>query len=124
MKFSDYCDMIENTQQEQELFEFMRSNESMQEAWEVMEKMQNVPVLGKVIAALGKLPEYESIAAFRESEHYPHLMNWNISFDAEKGSFSLSPGPKHVEVIKGIASVIGLVVLLLVVCRKWRKRGK
>ena len=124
MKFSDYCDKIENTPEEQELLEFMRNDASMQEAWEVFEKMQHVPVLGKVLTALDVLSESESIAAFRETEHYPNLMNWNISFDAEKCHFSLSPGPKHMEVIKGIAAVIGLVVALLVVCRKWRKRCK
>ena len=122
MKFSDYCDMIENTPEEQELLEFMRSDASMQEAWEVLEKMQNMPVLGKVITALGELPEYESLADFRASEHYPHLMNWDISFDAERGSFAVSPGPKHMLVFKCIVAAIGLGVLLLVVCRKMRKK--
>ena len=124
MKFSDYCDMIEGTDAERELLEFMRKDESMQEAWEVLEKMQNVPVLGKIITALGELPEYDSIAEFRESEYYPYLMNWNFDFDPEKGSFILNPGPKHMAIIKAVAAGVGCAVVLAVVCKMCCKRKK
>ena len=122
MKFSDYCDMIENTEKEQELFDFMNTDQSMQEAWDVLEKMQDVPVLGKIITALGELAECNSIAAFKETEHYAVLANWNLHFDAEKGEFSLSPGPKHLAVAKCVLAAIVACIVLCVVCRKCCKR--
>ena len=124
MKFSEYCDKIENTNEEQQLLEFMRTDDSMQEAWDVLEKYQHIPVFGKVITALGELSECENIAAFRESRHYPHLMNWDLRFDAQKGSFSLSPGPDHLRIVKTVFAVIGAGLLVLFVCRKlcWKSR--
>jgi len=122
MKFSEYCDMVENTEQEQQLFEFMRNDSNMQEAWTVMEKMQTMPVIGKIITALGELGDAESIAAFRQTEHYPHIMNFEFNFDPDKGDFSLAPSVEQQKIMKMVFAAIVAGIVLLVVCCKLRRR--
>jgi hypothetical protein len=124
MKFSDYCSMIENTEKEQEFFKFLKENDNMNEVKHILEGKKSIPIVGKVISALLALASSESIAEFRQSEHYDNLKDWNLNFDPEKGSFVLNPGKeqaaKAAKIIFAIIAVIGLLVL----CKKYCRRKK
>ena len=112
MIFSDYLDSIENTEQEQQLIEKFASVAAD------MEKATKVPLVGKKIGALIALGSAESIAAFRETEHYDRIKDWDVSINLETGSFSLSPSSEQKKKIVKIAVAAGVVILLSVLCCK------
>lgn len=123
MTFSQYCDMVENTEQEQAFFQFLR-NDEMKAFESSLRKLTRIPVLGELFAALIELKNYESLAEFKESEHYANIRDWNFKVNTEKGTLIISPGDIHLKQIKKIAAIIGVSVALLAICKKLRSRGK
>ena len=117
MKFSDYLDSVENTDDEQLLKEqICKIKEDVQPALQI-------PVVGKVLTAALVLGESESIEAFRQTEHYEYIKDWNIAVhDLEKGAFSLYPSDAHLKIVKVAAMVIGGLLAFLWIRRKLRKR--
>ena len=114
MKFSEFCDSVENTEQEQQFLQFMKEDENFGEAKKHLVKAEKIPVVGKVCTALVALSDYDSIAEFRESEYYPQIMDWDITYDPEAKSLSLNPGEVQMKQIKKAATVFGIVVAVLV----------
>jgi len=122
MIFSDYLDSIENTEQEQQLLEQFAKN-----AADIQEGVNEAPFIGKIkiIGALLALGTAESIEAFRQSEYYEYLKDWEISVkDLEKGHFSLYPGAEQRKKIFAIAGAVVLGIVLLVWCCKRRCKRK
>ena len=127
MKFSEFCDSIENTEQEQQFLQFMKDDENFGEAKKYLVKAEKIPVVGKVCTALMALSDYDSIAEFKESEYYPQIMDWNITFDPEAKSLSLNPGEAQMKQVKKAAMVFGIVVAVIaaiVLIRKFCCRKK
>lgn len=123
MKFSQFCETAENTEQEQQLLELLKDGE-LKKAEEVLEKMTNVPVIGKLCAAVIALINTESIAEFRQSSHYQHLMDMEFSFDFDKRSFYITPSDVQKKQIKKTLTVIGGGIALLLIYRKLFRRKK
>jgi len=129
MKFSEFCDMTENTEQEQPFLQFVR--ETHKDVIDAMEEenaaaaIKRVPFVGKWCAAVAALSNAESLAEFRQSEHYPFVMDWDVTFDPDTNKFSLSG--VSAEQRKKAAMVFGIVVAviaaLLIFC-KIRRRKK
>ena len=122
MIFSEYLDSIENTEQEQQLLgQFTKT------AAEIQEGVNEAPIMGKIkiIGALLALGSVESIEAFRQSEYYDYLKDWEISVkDLEKGHFSLYPGAAQRKKIFAIAGAVVLAIVLFVWCCKRRCKRK
>jgi len=94
MKFSDYLDSIENTEQEQQL------KEQILIIRDDVKPAMNMPIIGKLLCSLVALGESETIEEFKYSGHYDNIKDWDIHvFDLEKGYFSIYPGAKHRKVI-------------------------
>jgi len=108
--------MAENTEQEQKLFELLKTD-ALKEAEPVFEKMSRLPVIGKVFSALIALGKSGSIAAFRKSGHYRHIMNYDFKVDFDKESLQINPSDIQKEKIKKVAAVIGIVMAVLLICR-------
>jgi membrane protein insertase Oxa1/YidC/SpoIIIJ len=125
MKFSDYCDIIENTEEEQQMFQYMKQDEDIKSLKEALPKIKRIPFFGKLFTALVAMEEYESIAEFKESEHYKHLMNWSITFDSEAGNMSITATNEQQQKAKNVIVPIVVAVILLVMCVKcWRRKKK
>ena len=114
MTFAQYCDMVESTEQEQQLLDYMRSSDDFNQLDEVVEKLKFIPIAGKVLVALSALGKVESIAEFRQTQHYRHLMNWEFTFD---NGISLSPGEVHRKKALKVLAVIGVVLGFLLLRR-------
>jgi len=112
MLFSEYLDTIEGTEDEARLFEQIDTfkDEIAQGA--------NIPVVGKIVAAILALREFNSVAEFRQSDHYQHVAGWYCTIDLDKGIFSLQPGPKF---WKKVSIVCGIVSAGLLALWVWRK---
>jgi len=113
MKFSEFCDSIENTEQEQQFLQFMKDDENFGEAKKYLVKAEKIPVVGKVCTALVALSDFDNIAEFRESEYYPQIMDWDITYDPEAKSLSLNPGEAQMKQVKKAAMVFGIVVAVI-----------
>jgi hypothetical protein len=117
MEFAQFCDMVENTEQEQQLFQLFKENEEEMSQLE-NSKLKYIPVIGKVCTALTELSKSESIASFKKSEYYPYIMNWDIKVDYDTGSLALTPGTVHKKIIVKTLAVVVVVTTLLLLCRK------
>ena len=120
MTFSQFCDMAENTEQEQKFFESMKDDE-MSEAAKQLGKLTNFPFVGKLCAAFIALANSESLESFRQSPHFENLKDFNFEFDSEKKSLKLTPGDVHKEKIKRAAKAIGVGVAVFTICRLLRR---
>ena len=123
MRFSEFCDMAENTEQEQQLLQFLEQ-EDMEQAEKVFSKMTRVPIIGKLFSAVIALRDYESIAAFKQSEHYPHIKNWDFTIDFDKKSLYIGPNDEQKKKALKIFAIFGAVITLIVICRKLCRRKK
>jgi len=123
MKFSEYCDTVEGTEEEQQFLDYLKQDEhdGFEEA---AEKLKSVPVIGKVMGAVVALAYCESLDEFRQSKHYPVLMDWDIKFDPETKNFSLSPGEEQMKKVKKVFCIISAVFALLFLYRKIRRYRK
>jgi len=122
MKFSQFCEMAENTEQERQLLQFLKEEEMTQVA-EIMAKMARVPVVGNACAAIVALINCDSIAEFRQSAHYKHLMNFNFTFDFEKRNLLITPSDAQKKIIKRVLAAIGVSVTLLLLHQKFCHRN-
>ena len=117
MKFSEFCDMAENTEQEQQLFELLEKD-GIKMLDDKLPKLQRIPILGKTITAIVALAKCKNIAEFRQSKEYRNLMNWNFDINFDTGSLSVSPSDIHYKKIKKILAVVGVSIAVLLICRK------
>ena len=123
MKFSEFCDIAENTEQEQQLLQFFKQDD-MQEAEKVFAKLTYVPIVGKLFAAVIALGNYESIADFKQSEHYDHIKDWNFDVDFDKRSLNITPNNAQKKKALKVLAIIFTVIMLMVLFRKLRCRSK
>ena len=123
MRFSQFCDMAENTEQEQQLLQFLKQDD-MEQVEKVFAKMTRVPIIGKLFAAVIALGNYDSIAAFKQSEHYHNIKNWNFAVNFEKKSMFITPNEEQRKKALKIFAVFGAVITLIVICRKFCRRKK
>lgn len=111
MVISKYLDTIEGTEKEPILlncFDDLKGDKDI-------EKLLTAPIIGKLLGGLIALSNSESIEAFRRTEHYDNIKDWNIMvFNLEKGYVSIHPGPKH---IKKFFVVAAGVLLLKLRCK-------
>jgi len=129
MKFSEFCDSIENTEQEQQFLQYVK--EEYRETKEAIEDensaaaIKRIPFVGKMVFALAALADCESLAEFRESEYYPVLVDdWDASYDPDTGKFSLGASAKvKKQAAKIFFVVVGIIAVLLIFC-KIRRRKK
>jgi len=112
--------MSENTEQEQQLLQFLKQDD-MKEAEQVFAKMAGLPVVGKLFAALVALGDYESIAAFRRSEHYHNLKDWNFAIDFDKNSLYITPNSTQIIKAIRVLAIISAVISLMLVLRRVRR---
>ena len=122
MRFSQFCDIAENTEQEQQLFQFLKE-EALSPLAEHSTKLKRIPIIGKVLTAILVLAKSESIAEFRQSKHYRHLMNWDVKFDGEH-NLEINPSDIQKKKVLKILAVIGVILAILVICRKCCCRKK
>lgn len=117
MIVSKYLDSIEGTEKE-----LMLINSMVELAKdEDVAKVLDLPIVGKVLSALVALGSSESIADFKQSNHYDALKDWSITvFDLEKGYVSIHPGPKHLKKIFTVAAIAGAGILLLKLRKKYK----
>ena len=123
MKFSEFCDMAENTEQEQQLLQFFKQD-GMEDAEKVFVKMAHIPVIGKIFTALVALGNYKSIAAFRQSRHYQNLRNWNVDIDFDKRSLMINASAEQKRKAMKILAAVSAGIALLVICRRLCCRRK
>jgi len=114
MIFSEYLDSVENTEQESKLIEQLGMIKDGA-AWVV-----RIPLIGKSINALIALADSENIEAFKQSEHYSYLKDWNVTvFDHESAAISISPSDKIKGKIAKVLVLVGAAMLLMWLCRKF-----
>ena len=117
MTFAQFCDATENTEQEEQFFQ-MFQEEKMEPFVNTMQKMQRVPVAGKKFEALYALSQCNSLAAFRQTEHYQYIADseFKCNFDACGLHLGMSETEKK-QAAKFFA-VAGAVVAASLLCRK------
>jgi len=123
MKFSQLCDTIENTEQEQQLLQYFKQDD-MQEAEKVFAKLARVPIAGKLFAAVIAMSDYESLAEFKQSEHYDNIKDWNFDIDFDKKSLYITPNNEQKKKALKILAIIGVAITLIVLLRKLCCRKK
>ena len=123
MRFSQFCDQAENTGQEQQLLQFLQQDE-MKEAEKAFRKLTRIPIIGKLFAALVAMSNYDSIADFRQSEHYRNIKDWNFSVDFEENRLSISPNEEQRRKIIKTVVLFGAVTALITIRRKSSGRKK
>ena len=117
MKFSDYMDSVENTEQEDLL------RQKLQDVKEFMEKIPNIPIIGKMLKALVAYGDSDGIEEFRQSAHYDNIKDWNISVpEIEKGNVSIQPG--FAQWLKIINFIIIVCVCVSIYKRIKKKRAQ
>jgi len=121
MRFSQFCDMAENTEQEQQLLQFFKNDEQVEK---IFSKMTCIPVVGKLCKSLLAMGDYESISAFRQSEHYDPIKDWNFAVDFDKKSLSLTPNDEQKKKAINILIIIIAVIMVLKMYRKICNRKK
>ena len=117
MRFSEYCETAENTEQEQQLFQFMKQDK-MKDAEKAFKKLTRIPVIGKLFSAVVALGNYESIAAFKRSEHYDNIKNWNFVIDYDENSMSIGPTDEQKKKAMKVFAILGAIITLIVIARK------
>ena len=117
MRFSEYCETAENTEQEQQLLQFMKQDK-MKDAEKAFGKLTRIPIIGKLFSAVIALGNYESIAEYKRSEHYDNIKNWNFVIDYDKNSMSIGPTDEQKKKAMKVLAVVGAVIALIVVARK------
>ena len=123
MRFSQFCDQAENTEQEQQLLQFFQQDD-MKEAETGFKKFTRIPIVGKIFAAVVALRDYDSIADFRESEHYRNIKDWDFSVDFEKKSLLIRPNEEQRRKALKILAIVGGVTTLIIMFRKLCCRRK
>ena len=117
MTISKFLDSVEGTEKEPMLFNGMvKLTEE-----ESIAKLMDMPGVGSIFNALAILGRSESIAEFRETEHYNVIKDWSITvFDLENGNVSIYPGPKHLKKFFTVVAIAGTGLLLWKLHRKYK----
>ena len=123
MKFSQLCDQVENTGQEQQLLQIFKQDD-MKKVENIFIKLTRVPIVGKLFSAIIALGDYESIASFKQSEHYNNIKDWNFEVDFDKKGFSVGPGEEQQRKVAKVLAISGAVITLIILCRKLCCRKK
>jgi len=123
MKFSQFCEEAENTEKEQQLLQFLKEDE-MRQVEQIMAKMARVPIIGKSCTAVIALINCDSLAEFKRSAHYKHLMNFNFTFDFDQRDLFITPSDAQIKNIVKVLAVIGASTTLLILYRKFCSRKK
>jgi len=118
MRFSQFCETAENTEQEQQLLQFM-NQDKMKQAEKAFTKLTRVPIVGNLFAALLAMGNYDSIAEYKQSEHYDHIKDWEFKIDFEKNSLAVGPNDEQKKKALRIFAIISAVITLIVICRKF-----
>jgi len=117
MRFSEYCETVENTEQEQQLLQFMKQDK-MKDAEKVFEKLSRIPVVGKLFSAVIALGDYESIEAYKQSEHYDNIKDWRFTIDYDKNSLSIGMNEEQQKKALKVLAIFGAIITLIVIARK------
>ena len=121
MRFNEYLESIQGTEQEEKLFELV--NKFKDDIGEAQEQVSQVPVLGKIVNAVAFLVECGNVEDYLESEHAQLLQGWDVKADLDKGIFNVYPGKEIRMKLFAVLGVAAAVILLLVlICRKCRGR--
>jgi len=126
MKFSQLCDRVENTEQEQQLLQFFKCDD-MKEVANIFKKMTRVPVFGKLFSAVIALGDYESISSFKQSKYYNNIKDWNFEINfGDKKSLSIGPSELQQKKAMKIFAVVSIIITLIILYRKfcYRKKNK
>jgi len=132
MKFSEFCDSVESVEQEQQFLQYVK--EEYKEMKEVKEDKnaaavtKRIPFVGKMMFALAALADCESLAEFTESEYYPVLKDWEVTFDPVTNKFGMDVSAKQKKtagkiVITAVAVIVALLIVLKI-CRRKKKTLK
>ena len=121
MRFSQFCETVENTEQEQQLLQFFNNDEQVEK---IFSKMTCIPGVGKLCKSLLAMGDYESITAFKQSEHYDPIKDWNFTVDFDKKSLSITPNDEQKKKAFKILTVISAVLILIKIYRKLCGRKK
>ncbi|MCL2665271.1 MAG: hypothetical protein FWE82_06635 [Defluviitaleaceae bacterium] len=121
MTFSQYCDAVENTEQEEKLLQFFEQDK-MKQVKKAFLKMARIPIAGKIFAAVSAMDKCESIAAFKRTEHYANIKDMNFAVDFEKNSLTLSPNDAQKKKALKIAAIAGGVLALSLIGIKLLRR--
>jgi len=109
MVISKYLDSIEGTEDEQKFKEAIAKLSETEEITVLLDK----PGIGPFFKSIFAIAEADSIADFKQSEHYANIKDWSITvFDLENGTFSIHPGPKHVKMFLAVAAMVGVGIYL------------
>ena len=130
MKFSEFCDMTENTEQEQKFLQFVHEEyKDVKEAVtdeNAAKAIKRIPFVGKLVFAMAALADCQSLADFRQTEYYADMMDCDIEYNAAKEKFTIQPSAEQkLKAAKIVLAVIGAVAALMVVfkiCRACRRR--
>jgi len=102
MLFTEYLESIEGTEQEDQFIEHVAK---------AREYFEHMPI--KVIKAVAALGDYDSIADYKESEHYQNTFGWDVKVNLETGSLSIYPGAakRKKALIVIVCIVVGIILL-------------
>jgi len=89
MLFTDYLDSIKNTEKETHFLE------KLAETKNDLAQATEVPVVGKLMKSLVALSDYSCVETFEQSEHYNHIVGWDIDVNEETGNFNIYPGAQQ-----------------------------
>ena len=117
MRFSQFCDTAENTEQEQQLFQLVKDDDFKQ-AEKALAWLTRLPFFGNLFAAIVALGSYESIAEYRKSRHYDHIKDFDFKVDFEKKSLAVGPTEEQKKKALQIVAMIGAAIALIVILRK------
>jgi len=123
MRFSQFCDIAENTEKEQQLLQFLKQDD-MKPVKKAFGQLARKPFIGKLFTAVIALSDYESIAAFKQSEHYEHIKDWNFNIDFDKNSLLIGPNEEQAKKALKVLAVGGAAITLIIMCRKLCCRRK
>jgi len=126
MKFSEYLDSAENAGDEEKVlqqFSAIKEELAQQKLTKTqLEILYKLPLLGKIMKAIIALGDAESIEAFRQSEHYATIKDWNTivhDFGIENvPNITMYPSDAQMAKLFKVLAVIFGGVLLLLLCRK------
>ena len=115
MKFHEYLDSVEHTDGGASL------REKIETARDPFAKLFNIPFVGKMFRALIAFADSESIPAFRETEHFTAIKDWNIK--VTRFGFNVHP-PGNPKVMLAAKLLMGVTAAMLVVRFIKRRRRR
>lgn len=117
MKFSRYLKKTANTEQEQKFLQFLNTD-AVTLAFKQLSKMDKLPVVGRMFAAIVELKNYESLDAYKQSVHYPYIKDWDVTVNIDKGQFMIGPGKKHRKMMLKFIAAAGICAASYLLIRR------